>query len=293
MTARLNQDKTLMQVTGNGCTACGTQANYEATLDIISTASGANLSNLKAGDPWGNKYSIDENEGETPGNPCRQRSSSAVTGAGSHPGLTSTNYTILHMPKLRNYMIHKQKGFTIVELLIVIVVIGILAAITIVAYNNVQTRANNTTTINGVAAYVKIFQMYAADNETYPSTTGYPCLGSNLQGNCGRMVQGSPGCGYSGTAQGGGVATTFSNQLSPYAKNLPSISDQTMGCNGDIYTGAYVNPNSSNAKNMQIVVFLKAGMACPPKLASASLDAPYSSTTDQTSRCWYNLPTLP
>jgi prepilin-type N-terminal cleavage/methylation domain-containing protein len=32
----------------------------------------------------------------------------------------------------------KQRGFTIVELLIVIVVIGILAAITIVAYNGIQ-----------------------------------------------------------------------------------------------------------------------------------------------------------
>ncbi|MDB5165339.1 MAG: Fimbrial protein, partial [Candidatus Saccharibacteria bacterium] len=35
----------------------------------------------------------------------------------------------------------KQRGFTIVELLIVIVVIGILAAITIVAYNGIQNRA--------------------------------------------------------------------------------------------------------------------------------------------------------
>jgi prepilin-type N-terminal cleavage/methylation domain-containing protein len=35
----------------------------------------------------------------------------------------------------------KQKGFTVVELLIVIVVIGILAAITIVAYNGIQDRA--------------------------------------------------------------------------------------------------------------------------------------------------------
>lgn len=35
----------------------------------------------------------------------------------------------------------KQNGFTIVELLIVIVVIGILAAITIVSYNGIQDRA--------------------------------------------------------------------------------------------------------------------------------------------------------
>ena len=39
---------------------------------------------------------------------------------------------------------HKQLGFTIVELLIVIVVIGILAAITIVSFNGVQEKAKTT-----------------------------------------------------------------------------------------------------------------------------------------------------
>jgi len=42
-------------------------------------------------------------------------------------------------------MINKKSGFTIVELLIVIVVIGILAAITIVAYNGIQQRARVST----------------------------------------------------------------------------------------------------------------------------------------------------
>lgn len=59
-------------------------------------------------------------------------------------------------------------GFTIVELLIVIVVIGILAAITIVAYNGIQARAENTKTVNSVTAYARAIRSYAAINNTYP-----------------------------------------------------------------------------------------------------------------------------
>jgi general secretion pathway protein G len=47
--------------------------------------------------------------------------------------------TLNNIKKMKN-----EKGFTIVELLIVIVVIGILAAIVIVAYNGVQNKANTT-----------------------------------------------------------------------------------------------------------------------------------------------------
>jgi type II secretion system protein G len=62
----------------------------------------------------------------------------------------------------------KTSGFTIVELLIVIVVIGILAAITIVAYNGIQLRAK-TTTVNGDLANIqKVMLMYRADKGTLP-----------------------------------------------------------------------------------------------------------------------------
>lgn len=52
-----------------------------------------------------------------------------------------------------------QKGFTIVELLIVIVVIAILAAISVVAYNGVQTRAKNAKRDNDLTQLEKAIQL--------------------------------------------------------------------------------------------------------------------------------------
>jgi prepilin-type N-terminal cleavage/methylation domain-containing protein len=85
--ARLNSNTTLMGVTGSGCTRCvGTQAAYNQALDRIGAAAGVNLSGLKANDPWGNMYIIDENEGEQVVNPCIYDGLS-VANAASHPGL--------------------------------------------------------------------------------------------------------------------------------------------------------------------------------------------------------------
>jgi general secretion pathway protein G len=64
-----------------------------------------------------------------------------------------------------------QAGFTIVELLIVIVIIGILAAITIVAYNGIQERANFSKSQSDLSALNKAIQLYYADNGSYPSST--------------------------------------------------------------------------------------------------------------------------
>ena len=81
--ARINDGKVLKDITGNACTGCGTQANYELTLDRIGTAANMNLAPLKAGNPWGNRYVIDENELENTAenNGCNRDSIAAGTGA--------------------------------------------------------------------------------------------------------------------------------------------------------------------------------------------------------------------
>jgi len=63
-------------------------------------------------------------------------------------------------------------GFTIVELLIVIVVIGILAAITIVSFNGVQDKAKFAQKRADIIALQKIVEMHKAETGSYPSTAG-------------------------------------------------------------------------------------------------------------------------
>lgn len=83
-----------------------------------------------------------------------------------------------------------QKGFTIVELLIVIVVIAILATITVVGYRGMTRRATVSKTSAAVNQYVRLLMSYSVVNGRYPSGVtdykppavpggfdGYICLG--------------------------------------------------------------------------------------------------------------------
>jgi len=64
----------------------------------------------------------------------------------------------------------RQQGFTIVELLIVIVVIGILAAITIVAYNGIQNRGKLASAQSAATNTVKKAEAYNSLAGSYPTT---------------------------------------------------------------------------------------------------------------------------
>lgn len=74
-------------------------------------------------------------------------------------------------------------GFTIVELLIVIVVIGILAAISVVAYNGIQQRTTDQSRISAARQTLNLIKMYHAAYDGYPELVSYSssvsaaCLG--------------------------------------------------------------------------------------------------------------------
>ena len=89
----------------------------------------------------------------------------------------------------------KYYGFTIVELLIVIVVIGVLAAISVAAYSGIQQRAKNTAIISAANQSLKLINAYIAETGKYPPTTG---AGDRL------CVTVSSGC-----MDGGGLVTNL------------------------------------------------------------------------------------
>lgn len=63
-----------------------------------------------------------------------------------------------------------REGFTIVELLIVVVVIAILATITIVAYNGLQKRAQTSAVATALNQASKKVKLYQVDNSAYPTS---------------------------------------------------------------------------------------------------------------------------
>ena len=64
----------------------------------------------------------------------------------------------------------ESRAFTIVELLVVIVVIGILAAITIVSYSGISSKAIAVSLTSDLDSDAKLLQLYRVDNGVFPTT---------------------------------------------------------------------------------------------------------------------------
>ena len=95
----------------------------------------------------------------------------------------------------------RQRGFTIVELLIVIVVIAILAAITIVAFNGIQDRARASAVVSDLTAAAKQLKIDQANNGAFPTTLA---LADGGQG-----IKSSPGTTYTYAVDNATTPQTF------------------------------------------------------------------------------------
>lgn len=176
----------------------------------------------------------------------------------------------------------KQHGFTIVELLIVIVIIAILAAITIVAYNGIQQRANNTATIESTAQFIKAYHLHAVDKGEYPPYTG--CLGEGYPGGRCLSQNNTNACFGMGT---GGINASIPTALRPYmGGKVTSPSMQQIPCGGTTYVGTYASYSSVSGR-ITIFTVLNGDVTCPPM--SPNVMSVVKSTADSATLCRYNL----
>ncbi len=153
-------------------------------------------------------------------------------------------------------------GFTIVELLIVIVVIGILAAITIVAFNGIQERARTSAVQSALSQANKKLAIAMNDGtlSTYPADqAGFDALnisgGSNTTfqyratpnstsptGYCITATNGTTSYKISetGTATSGACAGHGSGGVSAVTNKIlnPSLENASTGVNGASYAGS-------------------------------------------------------
>lgn len=132
------------------------------------------------------------------------------------------------------------KGFTIVELLVVIVIIGILASITLVSYVGAQEKARNVQILSTVNQWETILRAYETINGTFPNTEldyvclgdSYPAEGPYLADQCMK----APGWGVSRSQQLINELKASNHSTVPNSV-LPSLTFVNMSGDSEYYRG--------------------------------------------------------
>jgi len=190
-------------------------------------------------------------------------------------------------------------GFTIVELLIVIIIIGILAIVTFVAYTGIQQRARNAQTSSAAQEYRTALARFAIDYGRYPTVAAGEigvagaCLGDAYAGDI---------CWASNIAE----SATLSTILKSYMVNLPMPAITAGGqYNGVIFlpaTRSYTLDGVGNNRDWLVYALQGSGARCEVgpvasyvsgfNLSSTPPANGQSTTSTTTPTCWIALPKL-
>jgi prepilin-type N-terminal cleavage/methylation domain-containing protein len=180
-----------------------------------------------------------------------------------------------------------RSGFTLVELLIVIVIIAILAAITLVAYNGIQQRANNSAINTAGNQAIEAYMGYITGGGSSPITTnGWYCMTQT--------------CMWGGTSRT--INTTLSTALNTFSTLPSSTPSGSSTQNGLIFSYSNLRTLDGNAAPVLIIYYLQGNnITCAGGAgtlsdyangggAMATATTPYSMNSGNTTMCAYSLP---
>lgn len=201
------------------------------------------------------------------------------------------------MPNISQATRHS-KGFTIVELLIAIVVIGVLAAISLAAFNGVKSRARLAESGHFASAAVRTLSAYKAAEGAYPNTTG--CIGT---GYIDRTADGTADCRWNSGGNVWAVNPTLNTQLEKYARvgdapDYVALDGGSIGLQGATY---YYNTSATldGVTQADWIVYAVEGSVCPlkpvyervgwPSLVTNPSATRSYATTGGGSECWIPL----
>ena len=169
-------------------------------------------------------------------------------------------------------MLRRHPGFTIIELAMVIVVIGILSTIVITSYQGVQVRARDVKLTDAADKVADAIQLFAVNKGHFPiggwnSTTAIGAGTECADGGAGFMTTGNYTCALEDTLVASGYLPK------DFTSNLPQ---------NPLYAGS--------AQNKAIMVYL--GAAARTAMVYYSMEKPSSGDTvnfnAELTKCGYN-----
>ena len=161
------------------------------------------------------------------------------------------------------------KGFTVIELIVVVTIISILVAIAYVAYNGAQNRAKDAQTISAAEQWMKALQIYKVRNGGFPANAS--CLGANYKFNSDNAgASGIGQCRQDNVSTGTLTNTTFYTAMGPYITGNPTPAmNSAVNSATNWYRGLYYIVAAGNIGRIEFVVTPSSG-GCPSQVGGVS-----------------------